>query len=129
MTQSNTSLTFNKFIGKSNKMDCEKLISYVFEHKILYDQSLPEYKDNDRKHNVWKTIAVNMECGGMFGLYVNKYLKFLKCFDISLQSSRNIHQNRIVMLRNVYVCATELPFNSSRMPAVGLRELFRNLCL
>ena len=33
-------------------MDCEKLISYVFEHKILYDQSLPEYKDNDRKHNV-----------------------------------------------------------------------------
>ena len=61
-------------------------------------QSLPEYKDNDRKHNVWKTIAVNMECGGMFGLYVNKYLKFLKCFDISLQSSRNIHQNRIVML-------------------------------
>ena len=25
-----------------------------------------------------------MECGGMFRLYVNKYLKFLKCFDISL---------------------------------------------
>ena len=35
VTQSNTSLTFNKFIGKSNKMDCEKLISYVFEHKML----------------------------------------------------------------------------------------------
>jgi len=73
------------------------------------------------------TYGRQLQCGGMFGLYVNKYLKFLKCFDISLQSSRNIHQNRIVMLRNVYVCATELSFNSSRMPAV--RELFRNLCL
>jgi len=69
-------------------------------------------EDSCSEHGVWRYV---------WTLDVNKYLKFLKCFDISLQSSRNIHQNRIVMLRNVYVCATELPFNSSRMPAV--REL------
>jgi len=37
-----------------------------------------------RSGSVYALIAVNMECGGMFGLYVNKYLKFLKRFDISL---------------------------------------------
>lgn len=46
-------------------IDCEKLISEVFKHPILYDQSLSGYRDNDRKNNVWTEISASLDCNGM----------------------------------------------------------------
>jgi len=42
-------------------MDVEKLIAEVFDHPILYDQSLSAYKYNERKNNVWKKIALSLD--------------------------------------------------------------------
>ena len=47
-------------------IDCEKLMSEVVKHPILYNQSLAEYKDNDRKTAVWTAIAATLECSGIY---------------------------------------------------------------
>jgi len=47
-------------------IDCEKLIELVHDHDILYDQQHPGYMDNNRKNNVWKVIAAEMDKNGQY---------------------------------------------------------------
>ena len=47
-----------------DSMDVEKLIAKVFEHPVLYDQSLSSYKDNEGKNNVLKKIASSLDASG-----------------------------------------------------------------
>lgn len=55
-----------------DSIDIEKLIAEVFDHPILYDQSLKAYKDNNRKNNVWKKIALSLDATGTYFVSNNK---------------------------------------------------------
>jgi len=45
-------------------INCERLIAAVQKNPILYNVSSSGYRDNDRKKNVWKLLAVHFDCSG-----------------------------------------------------------------
>jgi hypothetical protein len=55
----------------------ERLIVEVEKHPILYDKSLQEYKDTDKKDRVWKEVSDKLNLTGK-----STFIGILKCLDI-----------------------------------------------
>jgi len=45
-------------------LDIHKFIETVRNHPCLYDLTSVGYRDQDRKQNVWKSVAAECACSG-----------------------------------------------------------------
>ena len=53
-----------KPIGSMSSDLIERLIIEIEKHPSIYDKSLSEYKDVDKKEDIWKKIAGKLSIGG-----------------------------------------------------------------
>jgi hypothetical protein len=48
----------------SSDLQIERLIIQIEKHPSIYDKSLSEYKDVDKKEDIWKKIVGKLSIGG-----------------------------------------------------------------
>lgn len=70
----------------------EKLIMEVSNHKLLYDQSLPDFKDTESKNNIWATITRRLT--DRDDPETSKYLSFLSHWDVMAKWNFSCHPGR-----------------------------------
>jgi transposase-like protein len=57
----------------------ENLITNVEKHPPIYDKSIPEYKDVEKKEDMWKAIAAKLSIGGKWIYLFNQCLGINIC--------------------------------------------------
>jgi len=54
----------NEWRNMEKILDIHKFIETVRNHPCLYDLTSVGYRDQDRKQNVWKSVAAECACSG-----------------------------------------------------------------